>query len=321
MDFQDYYSVMGVDRDASQDEIKRAYKKLARKYHPDVSKDPDAETRFKEVGEAYQVLKDPEKRAAYDQIGANRQTGEDFTPPPGWDAGFEYSNNYDGGDASGYSDFFESLFGHGSRSAQGASQSGQGRGYAGFNARGEDHHAKVLIDLEDAYRGATRSITLNVSEIDGSGHVITKQRTLNVKIPKGVKQGQKIRLTGQGSPSMSGGQAGDLYLEIEFNPHSNYRVDAHDVYLDVPITPWEAALGAGIKVPTIDGIVNLKIPAGTATGKKMRLRGRGIPGKPPGDFYVVPQITLPPADSEAAKELYRQMEKELAYNPRSKLGV
>lgn len=321
MNFQDYYSVMGVDRDASQDEIKRAYKKLARKYHPDVSKDPDAETRFKEVGEAYQVLKDPEKRAAYDQIGANKHAGEDFTPPPGWDAGFEYSNNYGGGDASGYSDFFESLFGHGFRSAQGSSQAGQGSGYAGFNAHGEDHHAKVLIDLEDAYRGATRSITLNVSEIDSSGHVITKQRTLNVKIPKGVKQGQKIRLAGQGSPPMGSGQAGDLYLEIEFNPHSNYRVDAHDVYLDVPITPWEAALGASIKVPTLDGIVNLKIPAGSVTGKKMRLRGRGIPGKPPGDLYVVPQITLPPADSESAKELYRQMEKELAYNPRSKLGV
>ena len=321
MDFQDYYSVMGVDRDVSQDEIKRAYKKLARKYHPDVSKDPDAETRFKEVGEAYSVLKDPEKRAAYDQIGANRQAGEDFTPPPGWDAGFEYSNNSGQGDTSGYSDFFESLFGHNFRSAQGSSQAGQGRGYAGFNVHGEDHHAKVLIDLEDAYSGATRSITLNVSEVDDSGHIITKQRTLNVKIPKGVKQGQKIRLAGQGSPSMGGGQAGNLYLEIEFNPHSNYRVDAHDVYLDVPITPWEAALGASIKVPTLDGIVSLKIPAGSVTGKKMRLRGRGIPGKPPGDFYVVPQITLPPADSETAKELYRQMEKELAYNPRSKLGV
>ena len=171
MDFQDYYSVMGVDRDVSQDEIKRAYKKLARKYHPDVSKDPDAETRFKEVGEAYSVLKDPEKRAAYDQIGANRQAGEDFTPPPGWDAGFEYSNNSGQGDTSGYSDFFESLFGHNFRSAQGSSQAGQGRGYAGFNVHGEDHHAKVLIDLEDAYSGATRSITLNVSEIDG-GQVV-----------------------------------------------------------------------------------------------------------------------------------------------------
>ena len=317
MDFQDYYSVMGVERDASQDEIKRAYKKLARKYHPDVSKDPDAESLFKSVGEAYQVLKDPEKRAAYDQVGANRQAGEDFTPPPGWDAGFEFSGADMGGDASGYSDFFESLFGQGFRSAQ----AGQGRGHAGYSAHGEDHHAKVLIDLEDAYKGATRGITLNVSEVDGSGYPVTRQRTLNVKIPKGVKQGQKIRLSGQGSPGMGQGQAGDLYLEIEFNPHGMYRVDAHDVYLDVPVTPWEAALGASIKVPTPDGPVDLKIPEGTSSGKKMRLRGRGIPGKPPGDFYVVPQVTLPPANSDKEKELYRQMEKEMAYNPRSKLGV
>lgn len=321
MDFQDYYSVMGVERDASQDEIKRAYKKLARKYHPDVSKDADAETRFKEVGEAYQVLKDPEKRTAYDQVGANRQAGEDFTPPPGWDAGFEYSGSNFDGDAADYSDFFESLFGQGFRSASRSQQAGQGRSYGGFNAHGEDHHAKVLIEVEDAYLGATRSISLNVSEVDGSGHIVTKQRTLNVKIPKGVKQGQKIRLSGQGSPAMGQGQPGDLYLEIEFNPHGIYRVDAHDVYLDVPITPWEAALSASIKVPTPDGVVDLKMPEGTTSGKKMRLRGRGIPGKPPGDFYVVPQITLPPADTETAKELYRKMEKELAYNPRSKLGV
>lgn len=314
MDYQDYYKVMGVERDATQDQIKRAYKKLARKYHPDVSKDADAEIRFKEVGEAYQVLKDPEKRAAYDQLGKNWQSGQDFNPPPGWDAGFEYSGagNADGG-AADFSDFFETLFGQNFRSAQ------TGRAHTGV--RGEDHHAKVLIDLEDAYRGVTRSITLNVSEVDSSGHLITKQRTLNVKIPKGVKQGQSIRLSGQGSPGMGDAKSGDLFLEIEFKPHGIYRVDAHDVYLDLPITPWEAALGANIKVPTPDGPVDLKIPAGTVAGKKMRLRGRGIPGKSPGDLYVVPGITLPPADNDAAKDFYRKMEKELAYNPRKKLGV
>lgn len=319
MDFKDYYSVMGVERDASQDEIKRAYKKLARKYHPDVSKDADAETRFKEVGEAYQVLKDPEKRTAYDQVGANRQAGEDFNPPPGWDAGFEFSGANTGGNAGGnttdYSDFFESMFGQGFRSGQGDGRS------SGFNVRGDDHHAKVLVELEDAYQGGTRSITLNFSEVDGSGHVVTKQRTLNVKIPKGVKQGQKIRLAGQGSPAMGNAQAGDLYLEIEFKQHGMYRVDGHDVYLDLPITPWEAALGANIKVPTPDGVVDLKIPEGITSGRKMRLRGRGIPGSSAGDLYVVLQITLPPADNDAAKDLYRKMEKELAYNPRSKLGV
>jgi len=323
MDFKDYYDIMGIKRDASQDEIKRAYRKLARKYHPDVSKDPDAEVRFKEVGEAYEVLKDPEKRTAYDQLGANYKAGQDFNPPPNWDAGFEFSGGgFTDGDASAYSDFFESLFGHGFGGAQSGFGGAQtGRQHGGYHVHGEDHHAKVLIDLEDAYKGATRSISLNAPQMDGSGHVISKQRTLNVKIPKGVKQGQRIRLSGQGSPGMGSGQAGDLYLEIEFKPHSFYRVEAHDVYLDLPVAPWEAAMGASVKVPTPAGAIDLKIPPGTASGRKLRLKGRGIPGKTPGDLYVVPQITLPAADSETAKELYRKMQQELAYNPRSKLGV
>lgn len=316
MEFKDYYKIMGVKKDASQDEIKRAYKKLARKYHPDVSKEANAEDRFKEVGEAYEALKDPEKRAAYDQLGANWKAGQDFNPPPDWDAGFEFNGGgFTGGDSADYSDFFESLFGQGFGSAH------AGRPRGGFNARGDDHHAKVLIDLEDAYKGATRSVTLQSPELDSSGHVSNKQRILNIKIPKGVKQGQRIRLSGQGSPGMGQAPAGDLYLEIEFNPHSIYKVDGHDVYLDLPVTPWEAALGATLKVPTPDGTVDLKIAAGTPSGRKHRLKARGIPGTPAGDLYVVPQITLPPADSDAAKELYRKMEQELAYNPRSKLGV
>ena len=321
MDYKDYYKIMGIERDASQDEIKRAYRKLARKYHPDVSKESNAEIHFKEVGEAYEVLKDPEKRAAYDQLGANWKSGQDFNPPPDWDAGFEFSGGgFTGGDSSAFSDFFESLFGQG----QGfqSSYSGRGGGHAaGFHSRGEDHHAKVIIDIEDAYHGATRSISLQAPELDSNGHVITKQRTLNVKIPKGVKQGQRIRLTGQGSPGMGGGQAGDLYLEIEFKPHSIYRVDGHDVYLDLPLTPWEAALGASIKIPTPDGKVDMKIQPNTPSGRKMRLKGRGIPGRPAGDLYVVPQITLPPANDEKARELYTKMQQELAYNPRSRLGV
>jgi curved DNA-binding protein len=322
MDFKDYYTIMGVKRDASQDEIKRAYRKLARKYHPDVSKEKDAEVRFKEVGEANEVLKDPEKRAAYDQLGANWKAGQDFNPPPDWDAGFEFrGGGFTDGDASAYSDFFESLFGHGFGGAAQAGSRGAGPRHGGFHAHGEDHHAKVLIDLEDAYHGASRSIILSAPELDGSGHMTTKQRTLNVKIPKGVKQGQRIRLSGQGSPGIGSGQAGDLYLEIEFKPHSIYRVEGHDVYLDLPVAPWEAALGATVKVPTPGGPVDLKIPQGTASGRKLRLKQRGIPGKPAGDLYIVPQITLPAADSETAKDLYRKMEKELAYNPRSKLGV
>ncbi|HID81727.1 MAG TPA: J domain-containing protein [Chromatiales bacterium] len=316
MDFKDYYEILGVKRDATQNEIKRAYRKLARKYHPDVSKQADAEAKFKELGEAYEVLKDPEKRAAYDQLGANWQAGQDFNPPPDWDAGFEFSGGgYTGGDAAAFSDFFESLFGQGYQTA------GTSHRRSSFHAHGEDHHAKVLIDLEDAYKGATRTITLQRPEVDRNGHVVTKKRSLNVKIPKGIKQGQQIRLSGQGGTGVGEGKAGNLYLEVEFNPHSLYRVEGRDVYLDLPVAPWEAALGATVKVPTPDGAVDLKIPAGTTSGRKLRLKGRGIPGKPPGDLYVIPQITLPPADNDAAKKLYQQMQQELAFNPRSKLGV
>lgn len=316
MDFKDYYKIMGVDRGASQDDIKRAYRKLARKYHPDVSKEADAEARFKDLGEAYAVLKDPEKRAAYDELGANWKAGQEFRPPPDWDAGFEFSGGgSDGADAAAFSDFFESLFGRGFQ------PSGAGRRGAGIHAQGEDHHAKVLIDLEDAYRGASRSISLRAPELDSTGHVTTRTRTLNVKIPKGVKQGQRIRLSGQGSPGMGKGQAGDLYLEIEFNPHRLFRVEGRDVYLELPVAPWEAALGATVKAPTPEGPVDLKIPRGTTRGRKLRLQKRGIPGKPPGDLYVEVVITLPPAESDAARELYQKMQQDLAYNPRSKLGV
>ena len=318
MDFKDYYNIMGLERNASQDEIKRAYRKLARKYHPDVSKEADAEARFKELGEANAVLKDPEKRTAYDELGANWKAGQDFQPPPDWDAGYEFTGggfSGGGGDSAAHSAFFESLFGHGFGSQQ------ADRRHAGFNARGEDHHAKVLIDLEDAYQGATRSITLGTPELDSGGHVTTKQRTLNVKIPKGVKQGQRIRLSGQGSPGIGEGHAGDLYLEIEFKPHKLFKVEGHDLYLDLPVSPWEAALGATVKAPTPEGPVDLKIPPGTTAGRTLRLRKHGIPGTPPGDLYATLKITLPAADSDAAKELYRKMEKELAYNPRSELGV
>lgn len=316
MDYKDYYKIIGVEKTATQDEIKRAYRKLARKYHPDVSKETDAEVLFKQVGEAYEVLKDPEKRTAYDQLGANWKAGQDFDPPPDWDAGFEFNGGgYTEGNAADFSDFFESLFG------RGASAGSAGHRHAGYHAKGEDHHAKVIIDLEDAFLGASRSITLQSPELDNSGHVVTKQRILNVKIPKGVKQGQRIRLSGQGSPGMGDAPAGDLYLEIAFNPHAIYRVDGHDIYLDLPVTPWEAALGASIKVPTPTGTIDLKIAKGTTSGRKLRLKAKGIPGKTPGDLYVIPQITLPPADTDTAIELYQKMEQEMPYNPRSNLGV
>lgn len=319
MEYKDYYQIMGVGRDATQDDIKRAYRKLARKYHPDVSTEKDAEARFKELGEAYEVLKDPEKRAAYDQLGANYSAGQEFRPPPGWDAGFEYSGNggYSAEDAASFSDFFESLFGR----ARAGSSSRGAHAHAGFHARGQDHHAKILIDLEDSYRGATRSLAMHVPEVDASGHVVARERVLSVRIPKGVRQGQQIRLEGQGEPGMGQGGAGDLYLEIEFNPHSVYKVEGRDVYLDLPIAPWEAALGASVKAPTPDGAIDLKIPAGSSTGRKLRLKGRGIPGTTPGDLYVVLKIVLPAAESERAKELFRNLERELAFNPRAGLGV
>jgi curved DNA-binding protein len=314
VEFRDYYQIMGIDRNATQDEIKRAYRKLARKYHPDISKEPDAEAKFKEMGEAYEVLKDPEKRAAYDQLGKNYKAGQDFTPPPGWDAGFEFSGGgFGGADTSAFSDFFESLFGHGFTR-------GHGRA-GGFHARGQDHHAKILIDLDDAIHGASRKISLQVPEVSPQGVVHTRTRTLNVNIPKGVRQGQQIRLAGQGEPGIGEGGHGDLYLEIEFKPHAYYHVEGRDIYLDLPVTPWEAALGATVKVPTPTGVVEMKIPAGSSAGKKMRLKGRGIPGKTTGDFYVVLQISLPAADSDKAKALYQQMKTELDFNPRQNLGV
>jgi curved DNA-binding protein len=314
VEFKDYYQIMGVKRDATQDEIKRAYRKLARKYHPDVSKESDAEVRFKEVGEAYEVLKDPEKRAAYDQLGANWKAGQDFRPPPDWDAGFEFhGGGFSSADASQFSDFFESLFGRGFTAA--------GSAHAGFHAHGEDAHAKVLIDLEDAYHGATRTLNLQHTELGADGRPQVKQRTLNARIPRGVRQGQLIRLAGQGGAGMGKGKAGDLYLEVEFRPHPFYHVEGRDVFLDLPVAPWEAALGATVKAPTPAGTVDLKIPPGSAGGRKLRLKGRGIPGATPGDFYVVLQIALPPAESAAAKSAYREMEQVLKFNPRARMGV
>ena len=314
MEFKDYYEIMGIKRDATQDEVRRAYRKLARKYHPDVSKEPDAEARFKEMGEAYEVLKDPEKRAAYDQLGANWKAGQDFRPPPDWDQGFEFhGGGFTDADASQFSDFFESLFG------SGFAQAGHGR--AGFHARGEDTFAKVMIDLEDAYRGASRTLTLRHSELGSDGRPQLKERTLNVRIPQGIRQGQHIRLTGQGAPGIGKGEAGDLYLEVEFNPHRAYKVEGRDVFLELPVAPWEAAMGATVKAPTPRGAVELKVPPGTSAGRKLRLKGRGIPGQPPGDLYVVVQIALPPAETEAGKAAYREFEKALPFNPRARLGV
>jgi curved DNA-binding protein len=309
---------MGVERDASKDDIKRAYKKLARKYHPDVSKEEDAEERFKEVGEAYEVLKDPEKRAAYNQLGENWKSGQEFHPPPNWDEGFEFSGRSDNDGYAGYgdfggerfSDFFENLFaqGHG----QGARAAGRD-----FHMHGEDRHARIAIDLRDSYTGATRSITMHVPELTDDGHVNTRDKTLNVKIPKGIADGQKIRLAGQGGPAVGGGRAGDLFLTVEFASDDVYRVEGNDVYFKLPVAPWEAALGARVTVPLPSGNVDLKIPAGSNQGSRLRLKSKGIPAKQPGDFYVLLDVQLPPADSDEARALYTKMSEEMPFNPRA----
>lgn len=316
MEYKDYYQTLGLERSASQDEIKRAYRKLARKYHPDVNKEADAEDRFKEVGEAYEVLKDPEKRTAYDQLGSRAKAGEDFRPPPDWDAGFEFSGGgFTGAGGAGFSDFFENLFGGG------GSQSGHQSAGRGFDSRGEDHHAKVLIDLEDAFNGASRRITLQRTEVDENGRLRTKPHSLNVKIPKGIKPGQSIRLTGQGAAGAGRGPAGDLYLKMEFNPHPLYRVEERDLYLELPLAPWEAALGTNVKIPTPEGKVDLKIPPNSTSGRKLRLKGRGLPGKIPGDLYAQISIALPPATTDEDKALYRQMAENFSFNPRAHLEV
>ncbi len=296
MQYKDYYAVMGVERNASAEDIKRAYRKLARQYHPDVSKEPRAEERFKEIGEAYEVLRDPEKRAAYDQLGSHWHSNQDFTPPPGWQAGG--GPRMHGFEDVRFSDFFESLFG-GARS----------------RARGADEHAHLTITLEEAFHGLTRAIRLTVPGRDGQGTV----RTLNVRIPKGVQHGQQIRLAGQGNPGSAG--AGDLYLEIDIAPHPLYRLDGRDLTLTMPVTPWEAALGAKLKVPTLGGPVEVRLPAGSQTGQKLRLKGRGLGGTNPGDQYVLVEIVNPRADSERARALYQDMARELAFDPRAHWGA
>lgn len=312
MQFKDYYQTLGVARDASADDIKHAYRRLARKYHPDLNKEAEAEARFKDIGEAYEVLKDPEKRAAYDDVGKRWQPGAE-APPPDWDSGYEFRGGEAdfGGFGGEHSDFFEALFGR--RGAQARAQA-----HRRAPPRAQDHHAKVVIDLADAYRGASRSIRLQMPTLDAQGQVTLSERTLDVAIPAGVREGQHLRLAGQGGPGFDGAPAGDLYLEIAFRPHPRFRVDGRDVHVDLPVAPWEAALGAGVDVPLPDGsVVHLSVPAGSAQGRKLRLKGKGIPGKTPGDLYVVLQIAMPPAPDEAQRRAWAELARLQPFNPRA----
>ncbi len=314
MEYKDYYQILGVSRDATQDQIKQAYRKLARKYHPDVSKELDADAKFKDAGEAYEVLKDPEKRAAYDKFGANWREGQHFDPPPNWDAGFEFRGaGYTGGNATGFSDFFESLFGHG--------HTGRKQQHT-FRVKGEDQHAKIIITLQDAYLGAKRTITLNRPEVDRNGHVRTSPHTLHLAIPKGIIEGQRIRLEGQGAPGFGGSPPGDLYLEIAFEEDRFFHAEKRDIHLTLPIAPWEAALGASLTVPTLGGNVQVKIPPKSQGGKKLRLKGKGLSsGSHQGDQIVTLQIVVPEAKTEEQRKLYATMAEKMPFNPRSELGI
>ena len=306
MEFKDYYQTLGVARDAPVEEVKKAYRKLARKYHPDVSKEKDAEARMKEVNEAYAVLSDPEKRAAYDQVGKGYQPGQDFRPPPDWDSGFEFSGRgMSGAEASDFSDFFSELFGR------------MGAGRRAAHARGGDHLARISLDIADAFTGSTRQVSLRAPKMDANGRVTLDTRTLNVKIPKGIREGQIIRLAGQGDPGLGEGKPGDLLLEVHFSEHPRYRVDGRDLLVTLPVAPWEAALGAVVPVELPDGTLKIRIPAGAQSGRQLRVRGRGIPANPPGDLLLEIKVVLPDASSPKARELYETMARDLAFDPRA----
>jgi curved DNA-binding protein len=322
MDFKDYYSALGVARDAGGDDIRKAYRKLARKYHPDVSKEADADARMREINEARDVLEDPEKRAAYDQLADHVARGGSpdggfRQPPPGWDQGFEFHRGPAQGpaDHADFSEFFSSIFG---------ARGGAGRGQrAPRRERGEDHHAAIEIALEDALHGTERQIALRAQEIDDQGRPQLVERTLDIRIPAGVRPGQFIRLAGQGLPGHGGEPAGDLYLEVRIAPHRLYRIEGHDLYLTLPVTPTEAALGAQVTLPTPAGPrVDVTIPKGARSGMKLRIKERGLPGKPPGHLYLLLEIVLPPADSDAVRAAYEQLAKAApSFDPRKNLGA
>jgi curved DNA-binding protein len=301
MEFKDYYATLGVAPDASAEDIKKAYKRLARKYHPDVSKEQDAEAKFKEVGEAYEVLKDATRRLEYDQLrkyGGSQRPGADFTPPPGWESSAQFHAGDGGAD---FSEFFETLFG------------GGGFGHRGFSGghsmrmRGEDLHAELALLLEEAYSGTEQMLEIRVPEIDEHGRRHRNIRKLKVKVPAGTTSGTVLRMRGQGAPGVGGGEHGDLLVTIHLAAHPLFSVDGRDISLVVPVLPWEAALGAKVTVPTLKGRTRVNVPANSQSGRRLRLAGQGLPGQPPGDCYLVLKVVMPETSTEADAALYRQL--------------
>jgi curved DNA-binding protein len=321
--YKDYYDTLGVSRDASRDEIQRVYRKLARKYHPDLNKDAGSEEKFKEINEAYEVLKDPEKRKKYDQVGSGWQPGDNFRPPPGWQQNFDFSSGSQGrqenffwsSDGGDYSDFFESLFG--GQFQQGFTGS-EGRRPFSRQSRGSDHEAVLRIPLEEAFRGGTKSITMQSTAPSADGNIASTEKRYDVKIPPGIMPGQKIRLSGQGGKGSGGGGSGDLFLKVEIEPHPRFRLKGRDLYTEIPITPWEAALGADIEIMTLSDPVTLKVPPGTQSGQKLRLRAKGMPNLKgsPGDLYVIIKIKVPKPLSIKERGLFKELSKVSRFKPR-----
>jgi curved DNA-binding protein len=314
--YQDYYKMFGLERNATAKDIKKAYRKLARKYHPDINKEKSAEENFKKVAEAYEVLKDPEKRKLYDQLGSEWKNGQDFKPPPEWkhqhfDSGADQGEFHN---SNGFSDFFEALF----RAKTGQQGRSNDFAYGSWNLRGQDHEAKIDISLEEAYSGATKGISLQSFEIDAEGQVTPVTRNYQVKIPKGIDDGTRIRMTGKGGPGVNSGPPGDLFLKVNFIPHPRFKAVGHNLNMDVPITPWEAALGSTVIVRLLDGEIHLKIPAGIQSGKKMRIKGKGMPKKMNGhgDLYACITIVMPQTLTQKQMELFAELSKISDFNPR-----
>ncbi|HTT07640.1 MAG TPA: DnaJ C-terminal domain-containing protein [Gammaproteobacteria bacterium] len=308
MKYKDYYAIMGVERDASAEAIKKAYRKLARKYHPDVSKEAGAEEKFKEVSEAYETLKDPEKRAAYDQLGRHR-AGEDFRPPPDW--GGRFGDSHFVFEDIDLADLLAGLAGGGHRA---------GRGGAGMP--GQDYEITAHITLEEAYRGTEVPVNLTVPEYDEQGRMHREQRSFTIRVPRGATDGTRMRLAGRGGKGFKGGRDGDLYLNIVLRPHPLFRVSGHDIYLDLPLAPWEAVLGTAVRVPTPGGPVRLKVPPATRAGQHLRLGGLGLPTPDggAGDFYANIQIVVPGAISEQERALFKSLADVSTFNPRGHFG-